>query len=115
MCSSFLLDVNFNIKSWSFFIKLEKLQNGLPILFLQSRVGRGSCVTPTGGSSSSSSGGSGANTRSYNTNTGAAPVNRKLRIGKLPPSGEHPPPSAEAAAGPTPQIPLEKGNNLHQV
>jgi len=102
------------MKSSNFLIQSEKLQNGLPVLFLQSRVGRGSCLTPTGGSSSSSSGGSGANTRSYSTNTGAPPVNRKLRIGKLPQSGEHPPPSAEADAGPTAQIPLEKGNNLHQ-
>lgn len=109
-----MLDVNFYMKLSSFFIKSEKLQNCFPVLFLQSRVGRGSCVTPTSGSSSSSSGGSGANARSYNTNSGAAPVSRKLRVGKLPPSGEHPPPSAEAAAGPTAQIPLEKGNNLHQ-
>ena len=115
MCSSFLLDVNFIVKSSSFFIKSEKLQNGLPVLFLQSRLGRGTCLTPTGGSSSSSSGGSGVITRSYNANIAAALVNRKLRIGKLPPSGEHSPPSAEAAVDPTAQIPLEKGNNLHQV
>jgi hypothetical protein len=109
----FLSDLNFFIKTGIPY-KVTDVTKQLPVLFLQSRVGRGTCVTPTGGSSSSSSGGSGANTRSYNTSTGAAPVSRKLRTGKLPPTGEHPPPAAEAAAAPTAQIPLEKGKELHQ-
>ncbi|KAJ4435841.1 hypothetical protein ANN_18460 [Periplaneta americana] len=80
---------------------------------MPSRVGRSSGAAPTGGSgTSSSSGGSGANTRSYNTNTGAAPVSRKLRTGKLPPTGEQPPPAAEAAATPAAQTPLGSSDKV---
>jgi hypothetical protein len=41
-------------------------------------------------------------------------VSRKLRTGKVPATGEQPPPAAEAVAAPTAHIPVEKGKELQQ-